>query len=371
MMKPSDASQKRLNKLDSILNIGSHDYAKERKSIRCMEHDAIETMAIGVQWASSIDHTDSCVSSKVIDAEKEYVSSRNTAMTVAASHEVLHNEAPDVERAAAATVASILRASRRRAIASSAVSPDTTTNNSNSNSSNNNNNFANTYTNSHSFARSPYTEEPLPRANKSTECKSWRLMLLNLIGISLIAGGIGWAIWQYVNAPRYESVATGVPVGMMLCSDTDSSSSKSSSITGNATTYFTKEQVLKAEKLCQALEEWQQDCTFVILYNFTIPRQFEGDGINSTSVDDFYSGIDTWQFADPNQHSCHKAVETSQEEYMTRQNLVIHYQGGDLAGSNFLIQPTLQPHTTAAIVASIGCGLGLLILCLSLLECLC
>lgn len=199
---------------------------------------------------------------------------------------------------------------------------------------------------------------------------------MNLLGVTFIVGGIGWATWQYLEAPRYASVETGLPVAAVVCSD----SANEGSNNNNATTTVPNQQAL-VEEACRGLEDWKRPCTFAIFYTFVLD-----DDDNDSNSDDVtasnkttamattsvvYSGVDTWQFDDASTHQCHTTLAESRTSYLTQTSVTIHYQTDDPARANQYTEPTLQPHTMAAIIAAISCGLGLLFLCSSLLECVC
>ena len=430
----NDNNKKRLNKMASIMSIGSQSHRSESrsaasKSIRSIRDDAIETMVVGVNWAASSDDDRCRSSSYYYDPEdgehddhynnddddttknspqQEKGEDTNSSSTTVPTGTISDHsssdrhddeEACDLERAAAATVATLVRASRRRANSSSGhnttIAPAPPRN---------------------SAPRLLVRDEPLPRASKSTPCRSWRLLLMNGIGMLLIVGGLAWAGYQYRVAPRYVSVDTGMPVGTVVCPGGSSGSSgirgiNNSSGTlnsnGNATredtaavaaVAWTEQQQEQVKEVCGDLEKWKQPCAFAIFYSFTVddgrggdsvPSSIDNDGSNSnvtsttiiaavsaaaSSSHQVYLGVDTWQFGNPNNHECHDQsfLEQKHAEYMAFEHMTIHYkENSNPADTNQYYAPTLHPHTMAAIIAAISCGLGLLFLCSSLLECVC
>ena len=378
---------KRLHKMASILSIGSHSHRGESaasKSIRSVRDDAIETMVVGVNWAASGDDDRGQSSSSYYHGEEEEddmkkqekaedTNSSSTTIPTGthSDHSGDHHPLDDLEQAAAATVATLVRASRRRANSGSAPAAPSPP--------------------QHAAPRLLVRDEPLPRASKSTPCRSWRLLLMNGIGISLIVGGLAFAAYQYIEAPRYVSVDTGRPVGAVVCSGGRSrlggnnNNINSGALFSNNTVEWMEEQREQVEDLCGDLEEWKQPCTFAIFYSFTVEDgdATENDSSNvtttviasaSSSSNQVYVGVDTWQFGNPTDHQCHdqSLLEQKYAEYMAFAHMTIHYQeGSNPADTNQYYAPTLQPHTMAAIIAAISCGLGLLFLCSSLLECVC
>ena len=389
-MMSNTNSNKRLTKMSSMMSIGSHNYKENNKCIRSIRDDAIETMVVGVNWddQQELDKDDKD------DNDKDDNDHNQPEDTTSSSTATIHTSSrldpvyitssptelvvdPDLEQAAAATVATLVRASQRRRSSTTTNTNTTTT----------------TISHSHSL-RSPTPtlltrDEPLPRASKSTPCKSWRLVVMNVLGVGLIVGGIVWATLQYLAAPRYVSVDTGRPVAAVVCSSGDH----------NTTSLLSTVQQEQVEDVCRSVEPWQQPCTFAIFYTFSVQEENEDDGLlvasssslNSTNTNSsninininnnqtttstvsyhLYAGVDTWQFDDPSDHHCHTHLAERHAAYMAQPNFTVHYQTGRPAETNTYEAPTLQPHTMAAIIAAIACGLGLLFLCSSLLECVC
>ena len=510
----TNINQKVLNKMSSILSLGNCSTTTSgngggggggggggscssrrrdslaSKSIRDIRDDAIETMVVGVNWALSSssdcgagdagaaidvvvdpDEHDAAV---IIKAEDTTSSCATIPMGTLSDHSrgdclgvvvdpsttaattTTTNCPADLEQAAAATVATLVRASRRRAhvvdgTSSSTVTfdsrprfvgpPPTTTTTGSS-----------TTTNHHHrrHHHRHHHDEPLPRASKSTPCRSWRLMWMNLMGLLFMVGGIAGATYLYISAPRYIMVDTGIPLGTVVCSSSSSGSSSrmrssgssstrsstgkimeeeenttsnnnnnsiANSIIKNATTTPTdwiENQQEQVDELCGSLEDWKRPCTFVIFYAFTVVEHgdFEEDTASSSSTDDddvvindsntttatttseivtaaasattsstsssshqvVYVGLDTWQFGKPADYQCHDPALQQREHatYMASQNMTIHYQeGSNPADTNQYHAPTMHPHSMAAIIAAVCCGLGLMFLCSSLLECVC
>lgn len=185
-----------------------------------------------------------------------------------------------------------------------------------------------------------------------------RTFLMNLTGVLFVLAGIIGAVWHYRNEAQYETAETGQPVAAEVCTESDWNG-------------------------CANLPEWKRPCTLAIEYNFTLVEEdsfdktlffssrsglalVEGNHIDKTLFISSYSGHDILSFARASE-DCHGMVESSIQEYLNSTNFTIFYDPKDLDDSRYN-----EPHKasmSAAIIAAVLCGVGVMFFFTSVLEC--
>ncbi|CAB9507615.1 expressed unknown protein [Seminavis robusta] len=179
-----------------------------------------------------------------------------------------------------------------------------------------------------------------------------RSSLLTLVGIVLIVGGVVWAVIHVIQSPDYQTTQTGQPMGAILCSKVDQELILLQISNDN---YTTASYAPQYREECQRVSERERSCSFAISYNFTVEHLD-----NATEI-----GFDTWTFDAG--HECHESVPQSRQDYLQASNITIYYEYVNPSENHYHPPPTAG--SIAGIIAGISCGVGILFLCTSVLEC--
>jgi hypothetical protein len=190
-----------------------------------------------------------------------------------------------------------------------------------------------------------------------------RTSVLTSMGILLMVGGIVWAIVHVIEFPDYVTTTTGQPTGAVLCSqieqdlmtqlqlfqDTTASHHHHNNSNTDLALYAAHYQ-----EQCQVLPEIELPCTLAVSYTFT----------TNSSSNQVEIGFAAFQF--DLGHDCDETVDASRQAFLHSTNLTIYYN--DKYPSDNYYQPPPNPYAVAGIIAGIGFAVGILFLCVSLLE---
>jgi hypothetical protein len=200
-------------------------------------------------------------------------------------------------------------------------------------------------------AATPTTAMTLGDYSKYEKPSKLRTSILSTVGVLLMVGGIVWAIVHVIESPDYVTTTTGQPAGAVLCSKLEKElTSPQIAAMHNDTDLASYADCYQEQ--CQIIPDQYRPCTFAVSYTFSTPTVEEEIGCSTLQFD---SGGE-----------CHESVDESRQFFLQSTNFTIYYNTNDPSDNYY--HPTTEAGTVAGIIAGISCAVGMLFVCVSLLE---